>query len=280
LEIKNGIKMSNSWNTLKFAGKQTSLLTWTTDMDCYSFSLPAGPNGACPLSVTGEGTICGSCYAMINRYNMPNVLNAQYLRFAWVKDCIARWADNGKQELIDTLTKTIEQGSVKSGSSYFRFFDSGDFFHPLFIEACYEICKALPTVMFWFPTRIWYKGTSDNWVKPLRKLSALPNVVVRPSAIAFNDTPPRVKGLSAGTTVITDENAPHGSICPKTQNGGNCTSNGCRKCWDSYGQVSYLVHGIRGSDKPVNAMSDNIQNKRIAVRNEFTSLTLERKAVV
>ena len=272
--------MSNNWNQLKFGGKTTSLLTWTTDMDCYSFSLPAGPNGACPLSVTGENTICGSCYAMINRYNMPNVLNAQYLRFAWVKSCLARWDDGGKQELVNKLTTTIQEAGSRGGSPYFRFFDSGDFFHPLFIEACYEICRQLPTIMFWFPTRIWHKGTSDNWTKPLKRLASLPNVVVRPSAITFNDPPPRVAGLATGTTVVTDIASAWGSVCPKTENGGNCTSNGCRKCWDSYGQVSYLIHGIRGSDRPVNAMSDNIQNKRIALRESFTKLTIERKVSV
>jgi hypothetical protein len=269
----------SKWNVLRFAGKQTSLLTWTTDMDCYSFSLPAGPNGACPLSVTGENTICGSCYAMINRYNMPNVLNAQYLRFAWVKDRIAHWHQGGKDDFINTMIGTISEGVAKSGSPYFRFFDSGDFFHPLFIEACYEICKSLPEVMFWFPTRVWHKGTSDAWQQPLKKLSALANVVVRPSAISFNDAPPRVKGLATGTTVVTEESLAYGSICPKTMNGGNCTSNGCRKCWDSYGQVSYLVHGIRGSDRPVNAMSDNIQRKRQEMRDSFTSLTVERKVL-
>jgi hypothetical protein len=271
--------MSSKWNTLEFADKSTALLTFTSDMACYSFSLPAGPNGACPLSVTGEGTICGSCYAMINRYNMPNVLDAQYLRFAWVKDCLARWESGGKKDFVDRMTQAISEAGSKGGTPYFRWFDSGDFFHPLLIEGCHEVCKALPLISFWFPTRVWFKGTSDSWAVPLRKLANLPNVVVRPSAISFDDPPPRVKGLGAGTTAISTEDGVFGQLCPKTVNGGDCESNGCRSCWDVHSQISYLVHGTQGRSTPANAMSDNIQNKRKEYKATYASLTINRHAV-
>lgn len=242
-------------NKISFGDSTVSLLTWTSDMDAWSFSLPAGPNGACPLSVTGEGTVCGSCYAMINRYGMPNVMNAQYSRLGWLKLHLP--TRSGRKIIEDTLTLAIAD-NVANG--YFRWFDSGDFFDPKMIEVVINVCQRTPKVRHWFPTRIWHTN-NPVWRTPLAMLASLPNVSVRPSAIKFNENFPKIPELAAGTNVVTATQMSN-TICPKTEFGGTCSTNNCRKCWHKRGNVSYLVHGIRGTQRPVNAMSDKIQAKR------------------
>lgn len=242
------------WN-----GRSVALLSWTEDMMAWSFSLPAGREGSCPMMVARDsGDICHGCYAQINRYNMPNVLKAQWARFLWTKDCL----DKGSKvhEWIDTMIDAIDS-HVKNG--FFRVHDSGDLFSPAYIMAWYDVCRQLPHIRFWFPTRSW-QATNIKWTGPMKLLASLPNVTVRPSAIRFDETSPIVEGLSAGTTVITDRRfrSVNDNICPKTTNGGTCESNQCRTCWSATQGVAYLVHGYRGRHKVPNAFSQKIQDTR------------------
>jgi hypothetical protein len=65
-------------------------LTYTDKMPGGSFSLPAivtCPIGAKLAGV--PGTPCENCYALKGRYQMPNVRNAQALRYTFVKRAIA-----------------------------------------------------------------------------------------------------------------------------------------------------------------------------------------------
>jgi hypothetical protein len=229
-------------------------------MACWSFSLPAGKEGACPLAVTGKDTICGGCYAMINRYNIPNVLTAQWVRYLWLKERIS------KREIPEAVYEMTTAIKIHTNNNYFRFFDSGDFFHQDMIKICYHICKLLPEIKFWFPTRIWYTD-NKTWQLWLHNLAALKNVSVRPSAIKFNDKPPRIIGLNKGTTVIlSKKDKPKGvSICPKTLNGGNCHDNHCRSCWHHSKEIAYLVHGYIGRHKqPI--ISDKILKTRNLIK--------------
>jgi len=251
---------------IQWGGYSTSLLSRTDAMSCWSLSLPAGKDGACPLSVYGENSICGTCYAKTNRFNQPNVLTAQTIRFNWLKHHIKK--DN-LEYLIGVLHKSIEQHS--SHERYFRWFDSGDFFHPDLIYICHEVCKNLPKIKFWFPTRVWHVK-SDNWQLPLNELSKLKNVMVRPSALFLNDMPPDISPYMYGTSVITNENNNMGiSVCPKTINGGSCESNHCRSCWESEKSIAYLWHGFAHA-KSYKPISDSLLEKRKAF---ITNLTIK-----
>ncbi len=260
--------MSKSKYKIEYGGETTTLLSWTEDMSCYSFSLPAGKNGACPLAVYGENSICGTCYAQINRYNMPNVLKAQYIRYGWLKHHLK--TSQGRDLLYDTFLEAI-QGSVQNG--HFRFFDSGDFFHPDSIWLFYRVCKNLPSINFWFPTRCWYVK-SRQWNVPLRSLARLKNVSVRPSALYINEIPPQIPHLSAGTTVIDDvANYVEGvNVCPKTNRGGTCSENYCRACWSKDQAVSYLVHGWQGASKVANALGELNQAKRAEYQRVYITV--------
>lgn len=246
-------------------GLDASLLSWTSDMNAWSFSLPAGKEGSCIMAVYGDDSVCGSCYAQINRYNMPNVLKAQWVRFLWTKNLMRDSV--GREEFIVTMIGAIKKYAV---NGWFRGHDSGDFFSPDYVDCWAQICFALPNVKFWFPTRCWpHKGTmGPKWVAALKELASLRNVTVRPSALKFDEAPPKVPFLSKGTGV--GFNIKDVVFCPKTLNGGTCQTNHCRSCWSDEVEIFYKIHGYLGRNIPANARSDKI----IETRNKIATLTI------
>jgi len=253
-----------------YKGQKASLLTYTSDMAAYSFSLPAGY--ACPMkNWTDESYICHGCYAMINRYNMPNVLRSQTIRFMWTKEYMKTVA--GRLAWTNIMVKSIRK-HVTNG--YFRGHDSGDFFHPSYVRMWYFVCYQLPDIKFWFPTRCYdhNKSWNINWEIALTQLNSLPNVTVRPSALKWNDMPPSVPYMSKGTTAIdTETHLPNVVTCAKTLNGGSCEDNKCRVCWDNEEHVGYLVHGYMGHNQQPNARTDNIKS----IRDKIYKLTISEK---
>lgn len=225
------------------------------------------------MAVYGDNHICSGCYAMINRFNMPNVLRAQWIRFLWLKDCLL--TTSGKNQFVETMISAIRD-NVTNG--YFRIFDSGDFHHYDAVIAWYRICRSLPRVNFWVPTRA-YQAKGLKWRLAFALLNSLPNVVVRPSALQYNEVPPALEGFGPGSTVITGSPIKDVPICPKTEFGGNCTTNSCRSCWDRAEPVSYLVHGFNGSHKAPNAHSAQIVLTRDAIKRHITALTVKGQLI-
>lgn len=226
----------------------TSLLSETDAMSCWSWSPPAGP-GYC---AGFQGTVCTQCYAGQGRYRMPNVEHAQQVRWRW-------WKSAPKSERIRVLKYAIERktrrgieckipGCVAS-HHYFRVFDSGDFSEPGDVHTWIEVAKALPAVRFWIPTKTWWL---PEFLKPLKLLSELPNVVLRASALDVDGKLP--DGWRQVSRVISN-----GPGCPK-QSAGNCEAAGCRACWDkNVQQVEYRVHGHK--------VNWNLKAKSLALRN-------------
>lgn len=256
--------------TIEWNGQKTSLLSWTTDMAAWSFSLPAG--SSCPgMVANNENDICHSCYAQLNRYNMPNVLTAQWIRFNWIRENL-KTAD-GRKIIVDTLVGAIKS-HVENG--YFRVHDSGDLFNSKYIACWIQICKSLPDIQFWFPTRSY---TLTNLLPDLKELAELPNVTVRPSALKFNEPSPSIVGLSHGTTVITNEELKKlHNVCPKTQNKGTtCESNACRSCWEDEKDIAYFVHGWQGRKKVADAFTPKVVATRKKIADKFIKLTVTAK---
>jgi hypothetical protein len=200
------------------------LLTKTSKMPGPSWSLPA--HKACPRA---NGTICDSCYADKGCYRFRGPRHAQAVRFAWTVESM-RTAD-GRQAWIDQMIRAIRA----SGAEYFRVHDSGDMFSPAYAECWLEVCRLLPEVRFWIPTRAWQQPSGplpvfDPLLNTLRKLAALPNVTVRPSALNFGDLPPVVGGLHAGSTAGLG-NVRGVRPCPSWKQGNQCGN--CRACWDA-----------------------------------------------
>lgn len=231
-------------------------------MGCWSWSVPAGPEGSC-VYATDYG-ICKSCYARANRYNTDVVAKAQWIRYQWFKNHLVE----DENVLVETISLAIDK-YVDNG--YFRIFDSGDFSSPQEYDVWYNIIANNPQVKFWIPTRTW-RSENPEWIGGLVKLRELPNLMVRPSALEFNEPPPTVDG----TMVITDNAAKPDIVylCPKSVNGSSCDKEGCRVCWESPAtQVAYFVHGMMGRHKAFE-VSDKMLEQRLALKERYTTITI------
>lgn len=240
------------WNTVP--GTRVCLLSETSKMPCYSWSLPAGnrysgaDHGSCPFAVFGEGSICGKCYAaggnekrQVTRYMQPATQNAQRVRMLWTLRCLR--TEEGREEWIRVMIRAVS----RTRKPYFRIHDSGDFFSAAYTRLWLEVCRNLPEVSFWVPTRSY----QAPWASVLVELNALPNVSVRPSALFFGDPAPAIDGYSAGSTAAEEFDVRHyvedgatflrfyslGSLlaeghweCPAPAQGGSCGD--CRVCWN------------------------------------------------
>jgi len=200
-----------------------TLLSQTTSMPGHSFSLPA--RASCPGAFLAPGSICAVCYAdERHRYRWTSVQRTQAGRFAWTVGALA----------TGTFVPVLVGAITARADRYFRIHDSGDFFHPVYAFAWRDIARALPEVRFWAPTRSWAlaghrRPDTDPLLTALRVLAALPNVVLRPSALLLEDPPPAVPGLAAGSTVTVDRAR---VTCPKSRTvPAHCGA--CRICWDA-----------------------------------------------
>jgi hypothetical protein len=217
--------------TVRVPGTTIALLSRPTKLPAPSWSLPAGP--ACPFRRNGPNTICGSCYADdVGRYSQAQIKRAQWARFDWTRECLR--TPQGTDVFVRTMVDAIEA----TGHRYMRVHDSGDLFSAAYTRAWIRICSALSWVRFWFPTRTW----QAPWLEVIKELAALPNVTVRPSAIHFDDEPPQIDGLAAGTTVKS-----FGYSCPAPRQNNACGE--CRRCWVAKSwPISYHAHFVRSTD--------------------------------
>lgn len=218
---------------VRVPGTTVALLTYTSKMPGPSFSLPAGRS--CPGKVVkGKGAICASCYAAKGMYAFKVVVNAQQKRFDWVTECMR--ATDGYATFVRMMRLAIAAECLKHDMMYFRIHDSGDMFSVKYIRAWTDIARALPWIHFWAPTRSY---RIPAMAQALVDLNALPNVTVRPSALHFGFEPPRIPGLSFGSTADNHEEDVY--QCPAHLQGNMCGD--CRVCWDRpYTPVSYSKH--------------------------------------
>lgn len=219
-------------------------LTATSSMPCASWSLPAGrscPGSKLSVAKLGESAVCFSCYAMKGFYRMGNVKTVQQQRMSWVQESLM---NDGGSEFVAVLISLVSQDVAQRGEPIFRVHDSGDLFSVPYIRAWERVCAELPDVMFWFPTR---SHILPNLLPAIQALAALPNVTVRPSALALDEPAPIVPGLSAGTTVVRSlpvlDTLPDVRLCPKTDpTDGRSSCGDCRTCWEGSLPVAYLQH--------------------------------------
>jgi hypothetical protein len=218
----------------KVPGTTVTLLTATSKMPSPSWSLPAGK--ACPNS---HGEICGHCYAQKGCYQYPDVARAQEARFRWTVESMR--SESGMQSWIATMVDAIKATKCR----YFRIHDSGDFFSVAYVRAWIAVCRALPGVRFWAPTREYQTKpigllpvlTENPRMDALRALASLPNVTIRPSALSIGIKAPSVSGLHAGSGVNDSDATP----CKAYTRAGMCGN--CRLCWNAKETpISYPLH--------------------------------------
>lgn len=205
----------------------TVKLSNTSKMPGRSWSLPAG--STCPGSrdKTGEVIpVCKACYAKTGNYTYPVPRAArEFNRKDWKRDT---WVE----EMIKEL----------SMDSYFRWFDSGDVYHPKLAEKILMVIKGTPDVKHWIPTR---SHTVPKIRAILELINLEPNAVVRYSSDSITGE----FDHEHGSTVIPFIDWPTtASVCPSSLQEGKCGT--CRKCWDKLTPViAYVGHGLVMSHK-------------------------------
>ena len=202
----------------------TVTLSKPSKMPCKTWSLEAG--ATCPGSIDKATKlprpVCAGCYAKDGFYHMPA---AKTLREANREDWKrAEWVD----DMVAALAK----------QSYFRWFDSGDVYHPALAFKIYLIMQRTPNVKHWLPTTSY----EISKIRPiLERMKLLANVSVRYSS-------PSITGEFTedhGSTVIPyAETETTAKLCGAYANNGKCGP--CRNCWDkSVKVIAYPAHGSR-----------------------------------
>ncbi len=195
-----------------------NLLTHTKPKSsCPSLSLPAVIDcPACELSIrlaqeAGKPSICARCYAQKGRYVFPKVRENQRARSRW-------WHSSDPVERALILADAVRR---EGAPRYFRCYDSGDLDLSA-IETWLKFAEFLRDTRVWIPTRTWLL---PEFLPGLQALNAHPRIVVRPSAVAFDDPPVDIAGLAGGHAAHWHDRPKAVYHCP-----GSCAN--CRVCWD------------------------------------------------
>ena len=179
----------------------------------------------CPGSVSASGVLvdaCSGCYATTGCYSFKGTKAVR-------ADNKAAWQE---ADWIDVMVKAL------SKQRFFRWFDSGDMYSLALAEKMLTIMESTPNTKHWLPTRM-YKFPKFQAV--LAKMSALPNVMVRPSSDAVDGT--YTVGVHGSTIIPAGMPVPEGvKVCTAPETNGKC--NGCRACYDKQVPVvGYIAHG-------------------------------------
>ena len=202
----------------------TVKLSKPSKMPCKTWSLEAG--STCPGSIDPATKkpvpVCAGCYAKDGFYHMPDAKalrdfnREDWKRGTWVADMVA------------ALKK----------QTHFRWFYSGDVYHPALAFKIYLVMEQTPWVKHWLPTKS-YKIAK---IRPiLERMKALPNVSVRYSS----DSMVGEFDAEHGSTVIPyADTFTLATVCEAYTRAGKCGD--CRACWDkSVAVIAYPAHGAR-----------------------------------
>lgn len=204
-------------------------LSKPSKMPCLSWSLEA--RETCPGSIDPKTKqvvdVCSGCYATEGFYRMPTVKDVRAEnRKDWQR----------KEWVAEMIAEISNQTPDDKGKRYFRWFDSGDVYHPDLAKKIFEVMKWTPNVKHWLPTKS-YKVPKIK--KYLENMKQLPNVSVRYSSDSINGEYDAIHG----STVIPDADFPtKARVCGAYDNDGKCGD--CRSCWNKKVKViAYPAHG-------------------------------------
>ena len=208
-------------------------LSSPSKMPGHGYALPAYRCRIGSLLQLIPKAICHYCYALRGRYLFPVVRAAMEKRFSSLSD--PRWAD-----AVSTLI-------YRSGDHYFRWHDSGDLRDLDHLQKIVRVCRNLPRVKFWLPTREY------QTVETYRRMGGhIPtNLCIRYSAHLVDGAPPIQYGLPTSTVVSTtasDSEDMH--ACPAPRQNMKCGP--CRACWNrSVKVVSYHLKWVKLTSREV-----------------------------
>jgi hypothetical protein len=131
---------------------------------------------------------------------------------------------------------------------YFRIHDAGDFgwYGPDYYRAWVIAAAMQPGIRFWAPTR---DHLNKRMLRAYQTIERPDNFILRPSALRFQDPPPRIEGMDAGTSSAYMADGLPSPLdlvdhdCPAYAGTGHCESEQCRVCWDEPDvTVNYTPH--------------------------------------
>jgi len=204
-------------------------------MPCHGYALPAQRCRLGSFLQQLPKAVCHYCYALRGRYVFRKVQAAMERRIESLAD--PRW--------VDAITTLIH----RSRDRYFRWHDSGDLQGLEHLQKIIQVCKNLPRVKFWLPTREY------QTVEAYRRLGGrIPsNLCIRLSAHLIDGKLPLAYGLPMSTVSTQDAGTRSNTrICPAPRQNNQCGN--CRACWDpSVNIVSYhLKYGMSDAYREVN----------------------------
>jgi hypothetical protein len=185
-------------------------------------------------------TVCASCYAVGGSYGQLSTQTVELVHLAVMQAAVAD--ESIRSALIDAMAWAIpnlpfakhqegegsfdEQGNVvgaKAGLAppaevrkrmaryphVLRVHSSGDFFAPDYARIWLEVARRVQashgdSIIFWAPTRT---NFIPSWQKFWAEANVPSNFTIRPSAYHVGDPAPMVQGLSAGTSVLTEDDS-------------------------------------------------------------------------
>ena len=202
-------------------------------MPGHGYALPAYRCRIGSLLQLVPKAVCYYCYALRGRYLFPAVIAAMEKRFSSLSD--PRW--------IDAVSTLI----YRSGDRYFRWHDSGDLRDLDHLQRIVRVCRNLPRVKFWLPTREY------QTVETYRRMGGrIPtNLCIRYSAHLVDGAPPIQYGLPTSTVVsTTTSDSEDRHACPAPRQNMKCGS--CRACWDpTVKVVSYQLKWVSRTSREV-----------------------------
>ena len=183
-------------------------------MPGHSYSLPAEKCRIGSLLQHVPRSVCAHCYALRGRYVFPVVRRAMEKRLTSITH--PRW--------VAAVTSLIR----RSGEKYFRWHDSGDIQSIRHLENIVAVCRNLPAVKFWLPTR------EHQTVEAYRRMQGEipPNLCIRYSAHVVDGLLPIKYGMPVSTVSSALGEPPIGAFrCPAARKRNKCGR--CRACWDA-----------------------------------------------
>jgi hypothetical protein len=213
--------MNNLWRptlSTKEALAICGSLSNPSKMPGHGYALPAQRCRLGSLLQLLPKSVCHYCYALRGRYLFPVVQRAMEKRFSSLSDPL--WV-----EAVSTLI-------YHSGDRHFRWHDSGDLQGLEHLRKIVRVCRNLPGIKFWLPTREY------QTVEAYRRMgNPIPsNLCIRYSAHLVDGFPPVRYGLPTSGVHSRKSLIPaKAHICPVPKQDMKCGN--CRACWDPSVQI-------------------------------------------
>lgn len=212
--------------TLKRAESIAGTLGKPSKMPGYAYGISANFCKVGVLLQAVKNSVCEGCYAMVGNYRNPSVKIAHKRRYAGLTH--PKW--------VDAMVHLIGTRCGKLGVPFFRWHDSGDIQSLAHLERIVEVCRRLPDIQFWIPTR-----ERATVLEYLEADSFPENLTVRLSATLLDQFPTNVPQGCSASMVRSDESPVADTYtCPAPKQDGHCGD--CRACWGSMPVVSYHKH--------------------------------------